>query len=439
MVFLVLVVLFIWAYFRQWKMSVAAIVALAHDVVITIGVYALSGFEVTPATVTGLLTILGFSLYDTVVVFDKVRENTKAMKQTRMTYAEAANLAVNQTLVRSINTSIVALLPVGAILYVGAVQLGSGNLKDLALALFVGMAAGAYSSIFIATPLLVHLKSGEDSVKQAERRARARRRALAADPYGGRTPTGPCRARSAPATTPPPRRPGWSATSAPRPPARGATPPRAALGRDPQRGLRTQPAHPPATLAEREAMSTHDQVRERAREALQRLVVDVADFPEPGIVFKDISPLLADHDGFTAVVEALAASGRDETGATVVDKVIGMEARGFILAAPVALALGCGFVPVRKAGKLPRETHAVSYALEYGEATLELHRDAIAPGERVLLVDDVLATGGTVHATAELVERCGGTTAGVAVLMELGFLDGRAAVGDLPLTSLITV
>ena len=189
-VFLVLVVLFIWGYFRQWKMSVAAIVALAHDVVITIGVYALSGFEVTPATVTGLLTILGFSLYDTVVVFDKVRENTKAMKQTRMTYAEAANLAVNQTLVRSINTSVVALLPVGAILYVGAVQLGSGNLKDLALALFVGMAAGAYSSIFIATPLLVHLKSGEEGVKQAEKRARARRRAIAADPYAGRAPTG---------------------------------------------------------------------------------------------------------------------------------------------------------------------------------------------------------------------------------------------------------
>ena len=186
-------------------------------------------------------------------------------------------------------------------------------------------------------------------------------------------------------------------------------------------------------------MSSHDLVRSQAREALQRLVVDVPDFPEPGIVFKDISPLLADHDGFTAVVEALAASGRDETGATVVDKVVGMEARGFILAAPVALALGCGFVPVRKAGKLPRETHAVSYALEYGEATLELHRDAIAPGERVLLVDDVLATGGTVHATAELVERCGGTTVGVAVLMELGFLAGRAAVGDLPLTSLMTV
>ena len=174
-VFLVLVVLFIWAYFRQWKMSVAAIVALAHDVIITIGVYAISGFEVTPATVTGILTILGFSLYDTVVVFDKVRENTKNLRASHQTYAGAANLAVNQTLVRSINTSIVALIPVGAILYVGAFQLGSGALKDLALALFVGMAAGAYSSIFIATPLLVQLKSKETDVLAAEKRAARRR------------------------------------------------------------------------------------------------------------------------------------------------------------------------------------------------------------------------------------------------------------------------
>jgi preprotein translocase subunit SecF len=175
-VFLVLVVLFIWAYFREWKMSVAGIVALAHDVLITVGVYALSGFEVTPATVTGLLTILGFSLYDTVVVFDKVRENTKNLRSTRKTYAEAANLAVNQTLVRSINTSIVALIPVGAILYVGAVQLGSGSMKDLALALFVGMAAGAYSSIFIATPLLVQMKQGETANKAIEKRLATRRR-----------------------------------------------------------------------------------------------------------------------------------------------------------------------------------------------------------------------------------------------------------------------
>jgi len=176
-----------------------------------------------------------------------------------------------------------------------------------------------------------------------------------------------------------------------------------------------------------------------AREALERLVVDVPDFPEPGVVFKDITPLLADHESFTAVVDALAGAGRDESGATVVDKVVGMEARGFILAAPVALALGTGFVPVRKAGKLPRETHAVSYALEYGEATLEMHRDAIAPGERVLLVDDVLATGGTVAATRQLVESCGGEAVGVAVLMELSFLPGRATIGDLPLHTLLTI
>ncbi|WP_121251819.1 adenine phosphoribosyltransferase [Nocardioides ferulae] len=176
-----------------------------------------------------------------------------------------------------------------------------------------------------------------------------------------------------------------------------------------------------------------------AHAALNRLVVDVADFPEPGIMFKDITPLLADHDGFTAVIEALAASGRDVDGNVVVDKVVGMEARGFILAAPVALALGAGFVPVRKAGKLPRESHAVSYALEYGQATLEMHRDAVAPGDRVLVVDDVLATGGTVRATRKLVELGGGTPVGVAVLMELSFLPGRDGIGDLPLTSLMTV
>ncbi len=181
-VFLVLVVLFIWAYFREWRMSVAAIVALAHDLLITVGVYALTGFQVTPASVTGLLTILGFSLYDTVVVFDKVRENTRGIvNSTRRTYAESANLAVNQTLVRSINTSIAALLPVGAILYVGVVQLGSGPLKDLALALFVGMAAGAYSSIFIATPLLAQLKMREPAMVAQAKRVAARRNSTARD------------------------------------------------------------------------------------------------------------------------------------------------------------------------------------------------------------------------------------------------------------------
>ncbi len=176
-----------------------------------------------------------------------------------------------------------------------------------------------------------------------------------------------------------------------------------------------------------------------AREAMSRLVRDIPDFPEPGIVFKDIMPLLADHDGFHAVVTALAESGRDEHGEVIVDKVIGMEARGFLVGAPVALALGAGFTPVRKAGKLPGPTHAVTYDLEYGTATLEMHQDAIEPGDRVLLVDDVLATGGTARATAELVSRCGGTVVGVAVLMELGFLSGREQLGDLPVDSLAVV
>jgi adenine phosphoribosyltransferase len=173
-------------------------------------------------------------------------------------------------------------------------------------------------------------------------------------------------------------------------------------------------------------------------EHLTRLIRDVPDFPEPGIVFKDISPLLADHDGLTAVVAAIAAAGVDEHGA-VVDKVVGIEARGFILAAPAALQLGAGFVPVRKEGKLPGPTHRVGYTLEYGEAVLEVHRDGILPGERVLVVDDVLATGGTVAAARELVEACGGHVVGVAVLMELGFLDGRAALPGVPVTALHTV
>lgn len=176
-----------------------------------------------------------------------------------------------------------------------------------------------------------------------------------------------------------------------------------------------------------------------ARAALDRLVVEVPDFPEPGVVFRDISPVLADHAAFTMVIDALAEAGRDHSGAVVVDKVIGMESRGFILGAPVALELGVGFVPVRKVGKLPRATYAVSYDLEYGQATLEIHRDAIEAGERVLLVDDVLATGGTVAATCALVEHCGGVPHAVSVVMEIGALRGRAAVGELPLTVLSMV
>ena len=174
-------------------------------------------------------------------------------------------------------------------------------------------------------------------------------------------------------------------------------------------------------------------------ELIAARVRDVPDFPKPGVMFKDITPLLDDHAAFISVVEALAAAGRDDDGDVVVDKVVGMEARGFILAAPVALALGVGFVPVRKPGKLPWKTRAVSYELEYGEETLEMHTDALAAGERVLVIDDVLATGGTARATAELVERGGATVHGLAVMLELSFLPGRETIGDLPLTVLHTV
>ena len=178
-VFLVAVSLLIWAYFRDWKMSMAALVALAHDLIITVGVYALLGFTVTPATMIGVLTILGYSLYDTVVVFDKVRENVAEMAEDRRTYSEAANHAVNQVLVRSINTTIVGVLPVAALLIAGVFVLGSGPLEDLGLALFVGMIAGAYSSLFIATPLLAQFKEREPAV--AEHRAKVdRHRAKAA-------------------------------------------------------------------------------------------------------------------------------------------------------------------------------------------------------------------------------------------------------------------
>jgi preprotein translocase subunit SecF len=157
------------------KMAIAAIVAVVHDVFITVGIYALVGFDVTPATVIGFLTILGYSLYDTVVVFDKVRENTKSVAaNSKMTYSQAANLAVNQTIVRSINTSVIALLPVGAILFVGAGLLGAGTLKDLSLALFIGLAVGTYSSVFIAPPFLAQLREKEPAMQALAKRVAAR-------------------------------------------------------------------------------------------------------------------------------------------------------------------------------------------------------------------------------------------------------------------------
>jgi preprotein translocase subunit SecF len=174
-VFLVLVAAYLWIRFER-AMAIAAIGALAHDLILTAGIYSLSGFEVTPATIIGLLTILGFSLYDTVVVFDKVDENSRGLLgSTRYTYPEAANLAVNQTLMRSINTSLIALLPVAGLLFVGVGILGVGTLKDLALVLFVGLATGAYSSMFLATPWLVDIKMLDQRYKLHAQRVIARR------------------------------------------------------------------------------------------------------------------------------------------------------------------------------------------------------------------------------------------------------------------------
>ena len=166
---------------------------------------------------------------------------------------------------------------------------------------------------------------------------------------------------------------------------------------------------------------------------ISTLVRDVPDYPQVGVVFKDITPLLADGKAFAAVVDALAVTYGP------VDKVAGIEARGFILAAPVANRLGAGFVPIRKQGKLPGATFAEDYDLEYGTATIEVLTDAFVPGERVLVIDDVLATGGTARATADLVQRAGARVAGLAVLLELAFLNGRARLADLPVTALLTV
>jgi adenine phosphoribosyltransferase len=166
---------------------------------------------------------------------------------------------------------------------------------------------------------------------------------------------------------------------------------------------------------------------------LKALVRDVPDFPQDGVVFKDITPLLADPAAFSTVIDLIVV----HFGRGSVDKVVGIEARGFIIASPVAYHFGAGFVPVRKKDKLPWHTEAAEYSLEYGAATVEIHRDAIVPGERVLIVDDVLATGGTARATADIVERIGGKIVGVACLIELDFLQGRSRLDGYDLFTLL--
>jgi adenine phosphoribosyltransferase len=168
-------------------------------------------------------------------------------------------------------------------------------------------------------------------------------------------------------------------------------------------------------------------------EQIKELIRDVPDFPEPGIVFKDITPVLAHPDAFSTLIDLIVV----HFGRGTVDKVVGIEARGFIVAAPVAYHFNAGFAPIRKKGKLPWETIEEEYDLEYGTATLAIHKDAVGSGERVLIVDDVLATGGTAKAAASLVEQCGGTIRGLACLIELDFLEGRKKLTDYELHTFI--
>ncbi len=422
-VFLAAVVLFLAIRFQP-KMAVGAIAALVHDIVLTAGIYSLVGFEVTPSTVIGFLTILGFSLYDTVVVFDKVDENVKDLeKGARMTWGEAANLAVNQTLMRSINTSVIALLPVLGLLVVGVGLLGVGTLQDLALVLTVGLAAGTYSSIFLATPVLADLKAREPGVQawpsgcspaaprtpgRAHRRRDRPRRQCTARPAG------------------PVRRRGRRARRAARP-ARGRR-----AGRVPGLG-HPHGGRPQAGRASPAAARQASVTEPALDELIASIAVDVPDFPEPGVVFRDLTPVFADAGAFRRVVDGLAAPAATDPRVAALrggcrpgfDVVVGVEARGFLLAAAVALAAGTGVVPVRKAGKLPRERVSADYALEYGSATLELHTDSLTAGQRVLVVDDVLATGGTLEAAVGLVERLGAVVSAVAVVVELPALGGR--------------
>ena len=169
---------------------------------------------------------------------------------------------------------------------------------------------------------------------------------------------------------------------------------------------------------------------------IKRLIRDVPDFPKPGILFKDVTPLLADPNALDQVVDALAAPYL-KNGKATVDRVLGIESRGFIFGTPVAQRLGVGFAPIRKPGKLPWKTVTESYALEYGEDRIELHLDAVEKGERVLIIDDLLATGGTLSAACRLVEKLGATVAACAVVIELGFLDGRKRLGAHPLHALV--
>ena len=331
-----------------------------------------------------------------------------------MTYSESANLAVNQTLVRSINTSIIALLPVAAILFVGVGLLGAGTLKDLSLALFIGLAAGTYSSIFIATPVACQIKEQRPEMKALTARVEARRSAATPSP---RAPP-----LAGPAVRAPDRRP-RRRRHRHRPRQRRCGRRGGDLGDQstrPRRPLRPGRATSRRRRTSRAASASVD---ERARRAARRARAPGPRLAGPGRDLQGHHAAARRSPGAPrgdpCLVEALAGHGIEG-----VDRVVGVEARGFILGAPVAVALGVGFVPVRKQGKLPGDVHVESYVLEYGTAVLEMQVDAVGAGDRVLLVDDVLATGGTAAAASALLRTAGAEVVGLAVLIELGACTG---------------
>ncbi len=451
-VFLVLVTVYLAFYFER-RMALAAIIALINDIVVTAGVYSLVGFEVSPATVIGLLTILGFSLYDTVVVFDKVRENTRGLKNlTRRTYAEAANLAVNQTLMRSLNTSLIAALPLMGLFIVGVVLLGVGVLGDLALVQLVGTLIGAASSVLLATPIVVDLAMRDRIwIQQAQRvEARRAKNARRGETARRRRRSGRDRRLHRRPRHPGGRRGGGRSRRKPEHPVRlghrtlrCGPAPRRAPGRQVRASQREAAPVRSTPAGGGDAAGTGTAGRASGTgagahraDADLALVADlmraVPDFPKPGIRFWDLTTVLADARGLAATTRLLGASLDGP-----VDVVVGIEARGFLLGAAVAQALGLGIVPVRKPGKLPAVAASRSYDLEYGSATLELPAEVLTPGARALLVDDVLATGGTADAACGLVEECGATVASLAVVLELPDLGGRARLAGRPLHALL--
>ena len=395
----------------RWRSS--AIVAVIHDIIFTIGVYALFQFQVTPATVTAFLTILGFSLYDTVVVFDKVaREPTLAHRDRPLDLRRDGEPSLNAVLMRSLSTSLVALLPVLSLLIVGSGIFGATALEDFALALAAGLFIGSYSSIFVAAPLLAWWKEREPQYRAlAERRRRVPGAAASASvgvPAVAPTTADDrdaCRRRPGPPAVPrrdPSRAADDAATSRayravaarPRRPSQPASPPAAAA--------RERSSH----AAEREQQQHHGTpggqwIPPRCRSTCATSPTSRSR-GSSSATSRRCSPRPTPS---RATVDALGRAVRRRARST---RCSGSRPAGFVFAAPVAYRRGAGFVPVRKAGKLPWEIEREEYELEYGTDLLEIHRDAVQPGERVLIVDDVIATGGTAAATARLVERLGG-------------------------------